>query len=57
MENFVGLAILIAVFVGIAFATRKKPDRRNREELDRLTRLNPNRPPGRGDADVDNWGR
>lgn len=56
METVVGLAILIAVFAAIAFATRKKPDRRNRQELDRLRRLNENKPPGRADADLDEWG-
>ena len=59
MESTVGLAILIAVFVAIAVATRKKPDRRNRQELERLRRLdqlNPNKPPGRAEADLDEWG-
>ena len=59
MESTVGLAILIAVFVAIAVATRKKPDRRNKQELDRVNRLkqsNPNKPPGRADADLDEWG-
>ena len=59
MESSLGLAILVAVFVAIVVATRKKPDRRNKQELDRVNRLeqsNPNKPPGRADADLDEWG-
>ena len=59
MESAAGLVILIAVFVVIVLATRKKPDQRNRQELDRSNRLkqsNPNKPPGRAEADLDEWG-
>lgn len=59
METIIGLAILVGVFGAIVFATRKKPDRRNREELERRNRLNqsnPDKPPGRAEADLDEWG-
>lgn len=44
METLLMALLFIAIIAGIFFATRKKPGRRHDKQ-----------PPGRAEADIDNW--
>ena len=44
MESLIATGVLIVIFAFVVFATRKKPGRRYDKK-----------PPGRGDADLDQW--